>query len=652
MLRISKWLVGLVVAALLLPMPVLADELSGSVEIGGGSVGISDVGSKVNEYTDGRGTDGPVATGKVAIEARNENAAFDINAEVAGQRDQKVELKFDLGRIIRAEGEYSVLEHQLDHETLDWMDASISRPTTTNPWPGVLTPNAVPGFMLVRIDPAGVESVEQPLSASTFAAAVAAATVLYPNYPDPSDGSGDTLSVRQTGGASIYSEDLVPGEEFKVTRTLSETGVEVALPFLPGVTFDIGYRHETREGTEQSISMSKCSSCHITGGSRKIDEETTDLKAGLTGKFGLLTLRYELDDREFVNKADAPEAFYDKTMKPGTAFSDVTFANRVSYDYTSGALAYDDIPESEKLTHSLKARVDLPRDTTVVGSYVTSETESVKYDEPEIFSVAQDKLKASYDGYGVKAVGRITDTLKLSGFVKAAEVEVDDADVTFTLLQSSGGAGITGPINPTYPDQRFETTGTRDSLNAGLDLVWRLARKSTLRLGYEYDVQDRKWDDLETTTHTLKAKYSTRFGKDWKMRLGYQFDKIDDPFKNPNAAYVPTKSIAPTGVTGDSRLYGTDFYDARVADLTSQPETVHEAKFNATWSPGVTFATTLAVRYAREENELNYSTWEQDTLVPTLSAWYAATDKLSLTAAANYFDQRSKTAFCQGFYDG
>ena len=35
----------------------------------------------------------------------------------------------------------------------------------------------------------------------------------------------------------------------------------ITLPFLPGVTFDMGYRHETREGTEQAGAVHN-SRCH------------------------------------------------------------------------------------------------------------------------------------------------------------------------------------------------------------------------------------------------------------------------------------------------------------------------------------------------------------------------------------------------------
>jgi len=652
MLRNYNWLVGLVIVTLLLPIPVLSDELSGTLEVGASSVGVNDDGSKVNEYVKGSVDDGETVTGKIAIEAQNENAAIEINATSRGANDATAEAAIDVGRVIRIKGSYSVLEHLLDHDRLNYLDAAVDRgpagAVNTNPPTaiGAIDPNLVPAYYLVDPD-ASSGSTYWGSSTGDFTSIVAGADAL----------------VVQTGGASLLGEDLTPNAAFSIVREEAEAEMQVALPFLPGVTLSTGFHQETRKGTEQAIGMSKCSSCHITGEAQTVDEITTDLKAGLTGKFGPLTVEYELTDREFNDKTNDPTMRYDRVMKPGQPFNNNIFQNRTTYDYYDGERPYDQSPDSEKTTHALKARVDLPKNTTIVGSFITSETESKKTDEPGIFTLAEDKLKASYDGYGFKAVSRFGKNLRISAFAKIAETDVDDANITYELMDpASPGAGMTVPINATFPDLRTETTGTRDSLNAGFDVVWRLARKSTLRLGYEYDVQDREWDALETTTHTVKAKYNTRIGKDLKLRVGYQYEKADDVFLNPDAALVPvTDNRVLTNpafgypgyiVGGNSMLYGTSFYDMRTANLSNLPEDSHELNASATWSPSVTFAATFSVRYAMQENDLGASTWKQDTLVPTLSAWYAASDNLKLTAAYNYFDQRTETAFCQGFYDG
>ncbi|NIQ97923.1 MAG: MtrB/PioB family outer membrane beta-barrel protein, partial [Desulfuromonadales bacterium] len=446
--------------------------------------------------------------------------------------------------------------------------------------------------------------------------------------------------------------------EFKIQHRELKGKVEVPVPAIPGLTLDVGYRHQEREGTEQAINMSKCAGCHITGESRRVDEVTQDVSAGATGKFGLLTLRYEFTDRKFINRA-APSLYqYDPVQKPGQPFDNTIFENRMGYDYEDGAIPYGVDPDSEKQSHVVKARVDLPKEATVVGSYVKADIESAKGDGAN-FVVDRDKLQTTYDGYGLKASMRFGRDLKVNLRGRAEELESDSPDVSYTPLTSGGGAGLTGPVS--YEQEPLETVISRDVATIGLDAVYRLARKTTLRLGAEYEEVDREDEHFDATdTLTIKGNLNTRFGRDLSARLALTYQDIDNPFHNPTAADVPlsdnnvqsTEGIDAFKVGSDSLLYGTSFYAAREADLTNQPDSVYEGKLSSTWSPSPRFSATFNYRYKDEEAELNKYTWEQETHAPGLSLWVAPADKLFLTLAANYLDQRSETAFCQGFYDG
>ena len=61
-------------------------------------------------------------------------------------------------------------------------------------------------------------------------------------------------------------------------------------------------------------------------------------------------------------------------------------------DYEDGALPYDVTPDSDKESHVLKARVDLPSNTMVLASYVNAETESKKSGETGIWDIGTNKL--------------------------------------------------------------------------------------------------------------------------------------------------------------------------------------------------------------------------------------------------------------------
>lgn len=652
MLKFSQILLALSIA-LLLPTGVWADSgvaSSGKVELGVTGVGIDDDKARVSEYTDSRSEDGVNANGEIDLSlANSDGMALDLTADINGGRDAKVEAVLDLHRAVKINLDYTALRHQLDHDQLNYLDAAVVRggmnKTTHEPVPLTeVNPDLVPAFVLVD---------------------GATNTVIYGSdtgdFSSVADGVDDY--VVQTGGASLYGEDLTPGDEFAITWREWKAGTELTIPSVPNLTFDVSFRKEHREGTEQSITNSKCSSCHVTGQSREVDETTEDLKAGVTGKFGLLTLRYEFTDRKFDNDAGDPSVNYDNVMKPGQPFDNKVFNDRMTYDYDDGSLKADTTPESEKQAHLIKARVDLANDTTVVGSYVNSEVESDKGDEPGIFTINRSTLVTNYDGYGLKATTRFG-KLKLSAYGKLEEVESDSVDVEFQTktAPTSPSAGATyNDSNTGFYSSTNESALSRDVFNAGVDVMYRLAKRSTLRLGYEYESEDREDEHFgETETNTFKAKLSMRPVKGISVRAGYTYQDIDNPFGKSHGALVEvgdTRLQAKFGVPGylvggNSDLYGTQFYAEREADLSNQPDEVHEAKLSTTWAPSPYFSATLTYRFKGEENDLNRSTWEQNTHSPGLSMWYAPNQKFALTASYNYFDQRSETAFCQGFYDG
>ncbi len=652
MQAICKWLLALSIVALLIPLPLFAagDDFSGSVELGGTAVDFTDSSSRVNEYISSKNEDGANATGKFDLSFHPKNGVVaEATGDLKGARNQQVEGLIDLNRIFKGSLKYNVLEHRLDHDRLDYMDAALVRggmnKTTHEPVPiAAVTPDLVPAFVLVD---------------------GATNTVLYGSdtgdFSTVADGVDDY--VIQTGGASMYAEDLVPEQAFSITRKEWKADAELTVPAMPNVTFDVGYRNEKREGTDQSISMSKCSSCHVTGESKEINETTEDFTAGVTGKFGLLTVRYEFLDRKF-DTGPADTRIYDSSMKPGQPFGNTIFDDRITYDYDDGLLPADTVPESEKQSHLVKARVDLEKDTTLIGSYVTSKVESNKTDEPGIFTLNKSKITTTYDGYGLKATTRFGKKLKVSARIKAEKIDTDDISATFQTITAptSPSAGITyDATNTGLFTSDLESLSSRDVLTARLNAVYRLAAKTTLRLKYEYENEDRDDGDFsETTAHTYKASINTRLNRKLSLRASYTFEDIDNPFHNPEAALVPVGDNilqAKFGVPGyivggNSALYGTTFYDAREADLTNQPEKVHQLKVTSTWAPKGNFAATLNLRYKDEENDLNHSQWEQQTYNTGLTFWYAPTADLNFTMAYNYFDQRAKTAFCQGFYDG
>lgn len=658
MLTAYKYLLALSLTVCLLPAAAWADDggamMTGSIEAGAAHIDIDDDSSRVNEYPLFDGKSGSSGYGRLDLNLQDGASRLNVQADLAGGKNQELKAAFDAGRILRGSLNFQGMAHIKDHDLLNYLDAAVSRggmdaldangDGSSAKAITTVTPNAVPAFVLF-------DSAGNPRYGAKDKADLA-----------PLANPGDYIV--QTGGASLYGEDLTPGADFRVTRREWDAGLEFTHPQLPNLTFDVNFRREQREGTEQAISMSKCSGCHITGEAKEIDETTEDLSAGVTGRFGLLTLRYELARSTFNNQASSPTTVYDPIIKPGEPLNDKTFDNRMSYDFDDGELPYGSAPESEKDSHLIKARVDLPNQTSLIGSYLNSQTESAKNGEAGIFTLNKTVLTTDYDGYGLRAVTNLTDRLKLSAKIKAEKIDSDDLTITYKPITAPGApaAGLTfgSPAVTEYASER-EATASRDNLTANLDLTYRLARKTTLRLSYEYENQDRTNGDIgKTESNLFKASIKTRPAKGVMSRLSYSYQDIDNAFFHDQAAYVElsdNRSTLVGGVPalivfGNNDLYGTSFYEARQASLSNQPEKVHEVKFATTWSPTPQFSATLSYRFKDEENDLNLSRWEQSSHAPGITLWYAADENFNLTMSYNYFDQRAKTAFCQGFYDG
>lgn len=663
-MRYTKRLLALSLAALLASASTATAEgegfFSGSVEAGVAGVGISDDAKRVNEYSVVRPDKGAGGYGKIDLKGTEDGVAVDFQADYLGTDDQQYDLSLDYKRLLRLHASYSTFLHWLDHDKIDYLDAGV-RHTNTYVGANPLSPDNIPGGF----------SAYNPLTGQVTGGS-----------PSPAN----TDIVQQFGRATVYGEDFVPGKDFSIVRNELKTGADIVLPQLPNITLHLGARIEERKGDEQSIGMGKCTACHITGQSRKVDEKTNDFTAGATGRFGMLTVGYTFLDREFREQAADPMRTWDPTMNPAAPYNttNINFDNRILYGYEDGSLPYDVTPDSDKQSHVLKARLDLPGQTVVSGSYVHANVESDKASEPGIFTLDKGTLKTTYDGYGLRATTKFGKRMTVNLRAKVEEIENDDVTISFFPINPNTSHGLEDPFNPLAPfDPAFNpgnpvterhSTLNRDVLTLGADTLYRLSSYTTLRLGYEFQAIEREDDHHEDTkVHTIKAAIKTRPAKGVNARANYTFTHYDRPFEYENAALYmdPNTGLHYTDkdgnvatTYGDSTTwapgywlhygptYGVEFYNERVADMTNQPENVHDGKVSVTWSPQANLAATVNLRAKFAENELDYSTWEQQTFSPGLSVWYAPTEKLNLTFAYNYHAQSTESDFCQGWYDG
>lgn len=589
----------------------------GHVEVGATGINTKDNAARVNEYVRGRSEDGLSFAPKLFVEGNpGEHSAFALEADVHGPRDQKFNLELDAARIFRLGFDYQVMEHWKDHETLDQMGAT-GRDDTLGSQPSVTT-----------------DKIMADLISAGLPASVGGGTLNY----DP---------------LQAYTEEL--SNDYLVTRREIKSEAELVIPALPNVVFHTGMRIEKRQGMEQAIGVTKCDSCHVSAVGKKIDEVTEDYTFGATGKFGLLTVDYEYLTRTFSESGSTPFRYYEDAQN-GTAYNML---------YENGDYPFGRTPDSEKDSHALKARIDLPKDTSLSASYVKSDIESSKSQtQGEYLLLDGNALKSEYESVGTKLATKIGKNLRLSLRGSMYDIDVNGNAVYYPQRDAAVNASGATAWGDGDTDA-WHSAEARKVKEVGADLVYRLARGTTLRLGYEFEEEDRDLEELlETDTHTLKASVKTRLNKALSGNFSYQFQKIDDPLPGAHVGiaqgdgiqdplgsglwYYNTADFTPNPTT--PTWYWTDVYPNRQLESTNLPDEVHEAKLSTTWAISANKAATFFARVRQAENDA--VEFEQTTYVPGVSLWYAPNGKMNLTMAYTFNKQETENRMCVGWYHG
>ncbi len=618
MKRCHKWLLAVLSVLTLVTITTAAvaedKAYSGQVEIGVSGLDTKDNPARVNEYAKGRSEDGLSFAPKVSLESMlGENSVLELDADINGPRDQKYNLDLDLNRILRLGADYQVLEHWKDHETLDQMGAT-GRGDTGGGQPSVMT-----------------DKIFAELGEAGESTTVGGGTINY-------------------DAAEAYQQEL--DNNYIVTRRELQSETDLTLPNLPNVTFHAGMRIETREGLEQAIGVTKCDTCHVSANGKKIDESTEDYTFGATGKFGPVTVDYEFLKRTFSEDGATPVRYYEDAGNP-TAFNLL---------YEAGEFPYARTPDSDKDSHKLKARVDLPQNTSITASYVKSDVESSKSSTQNEYQLQQgDDLKTEYESFGGKIATKLG-AFRLSLHGSRYTIDADGNTIYYPAREGVGAW-------PGDVSDEYHSAEERDVNEIGFDVVYRLARGTTLRFGYDYEEVDRDEEEFgETETNTFKVALKSRINKEFSGNVSYTYQDIDDPMAGAHIGiaqgdlaggatpdgfgsglwYYNTSAFSATDAT--KTWYWTDVYPNRQLSSTSLPDEVHEGKMSATWSPSTNLAATMFARVRYEENdEVQY---EQSTYVPGASLYYAPNGKLNLTMAYTFNKQETENQMCVGWYHG
>jgi Putative outer membrane beta-barrel porin, MtrB/PioB len=610
----QTWLLALmsILTFVMVPCLATAASSSGKLEVGATYSDIVDNTARVNEYVKNGShdnlDDGGAASIKLDLEATDGVSAFDIKTDIVDGDSYKLETEFDAARIFKLDISLTSFQHWKDKENLKQLGATMQPDLGGN----------------------------QPRVGTNLTGTL-----------------GADYATLEEAQAQYYEEQ---SNDYLITRREVKNEAELHLPQLPNIVFHAGLRIETRDGMEQSITLSKCNACHVEAKGKDINERTEDFTFGMTGKFGAFTLEYEFLNRKFEEDSSIVEYNYlsSSVIRDGSQDSD-------SLLYT-GNNEYAGTPDSDKDSHLIKARYDISSNTILTGSYVQAEVESKKetsIDDGTTYTIVDtDTLKSEYTGYTGKLATRLG-PVRLSATANIYEIDGPEYTMTF----GDRGNNDTDPYEETETRHSAES---REVTEFGLNAVYRVARGTTARLGYEYEEIERDEAELgETETHTIKAAVNSRLSKQVSVRGSYEYQDITEPFTLENgtgigqvsgtdvgggAMVLTTSDFRPDNPFNDIVYYWNSVYPNRELDTSNQPEEVHEFKASANWAPAANMSATLSARVRVEEN--NNVNYEQTSYTPGFSFWYAPNSKMNLTMAYTFNKQETENNMCVGWYHG
>jgi hypothetical protein len=477
----------------------------------------------------------------------------------------------------------------------------------------------------------------------------------------------------------VRSTDYEPDAEYSINYRVLDAGLAIRPPQVKWLTLRVGAREQQREGTRQQLAVSHCTSCHVTGQGRQIDQSTTDLTVGAHFKVGRVDIDYEYLDRSFTENAPTLEAPYERAYHPANVPLNTPFNDRLWYQ--DGDFPVAEVPDLQKTRQTFKVRASYDRGQALTFTLAQSET-------------TNEKIGAEYQYLAYRGLysWRPGEKTRVNFWGRYDQIENDTVIVD---LPEVFGPAPTSPYPPTNTAETFQnwriglqgsplhsqfrlpdfevwtrqSSLNRTNSNLGVDAVYRPYRYGSLRLGYQYAQIDREYVTLadgtgESTSHILTASWNQRIARKLRWNTNVRFVDTDNPYVAVDAGcreYLPDPadpalpagiSPSPPGPKGPNSLQYYELHQLRVADLTAIPSQYLGVRSHVTWSRGH-WAVTGSVRYREAENDtLDMSEWDRETVGAGVNLWVGIRPGLHFTAGIDTVRQETDTKVCVPIMDG
>lgn len=455
----------------------------------------------------------------------------------------------------------------------------------------------------------------------------------------------DTTQV--AGHLYTYADDLAPAHDYRITYSEIAFLNEFRIPQAEWLSLRFDYNRQQREGAHQSTQLNHCSSCHVTGQVRPVDEAQDDFQFGIAVDTAKAGGSYTFQYRRFSDSAGSLPYLFDEAVHPGTRLD--VFTNRILYDRTDGEIPISQVPDTNKMLHALKAYYNIDDRNKVTGAFLYSEVENESSDL-KIYS-------RNYTGRYTGSLGR--------GVTVNARFRYSNLDNATTYVELPDQVANAGPqagrtyaeAYPTFGGASFTRYSALSRENTEFDADLSVPLPGRNRFVAEYDFEDTARDYFETGStreHQLTFTFRTDHRRELSGWARYQASFIDNPFANQKAAVEEV--LQPYSTPGAVPFPGVQYfqlYASRQATLTNQPTMAHDLKLSGTWKPIRNGGLNVAYNLKHSTNdELNFSDWSQTVHTIGADAWYAPDEKITLNAGIHYTDYETESLFVQPVWNG
>lgn len=520
-----------------------------------------------------------------------------------------------------------------------WGTQNSGQPTKTGEWQG-LDPGpfydvdglSSDGSRTANFFVTGTENESTRAHLDYFGPAVET-NIDYDRFPHRLD-HDPIANFRDTNGeASPYIgkvTDLNVGEDYAIRVQ------EFDAKFKGHITENLKWRVNVwgmrKQGERQADAMShSCGSnptgksrpCHIGSQRQRIDWLTTEIEPALEGKAGPLTVEYSRTMRAFEqNDQGVASGVFDATS-PFNSFynSPSRFADA---GISGNSHPYGIVPDNYTQIDRLKFGVEITEDTDLYALLHYGDTEN-----------RNRGTHRTFNGWDFRLTNRAIDGVTLAAYGKGYS---ENNELPSTFPEANAFTKVNG-VSRDIAETRHPVD--RDKEAFGAKARWALGQRRysstgwALASGYEYSTIERgyvtfvgspaasplNFTQPTTTSHLIYV------GPEWRVSSALdtfvRYKMINT--RNPLYGFRENQIVADPDNSIDTAVN------------TNQPQHVDGVEFGGTWTPADNFLLSATFGIETRTHLSGYADFDQKNYPILFSAWWAPTDRLSLSGALGFY---------------